>query len=60
MLLFLNFSYSQQYKFSGVILDEKGNSVPYVNLLDSISLLGTSADYDGNFELLLVKSQKLE
>ena len=55
MLLFLNFSYSQQFKFSGVILDEKGNSVPYVNLVDSISLLGTSADYDGNFELLLVK-----
>ncbi|MDG2369894.1 MAG: TonB-dependent receptor [Flavobacteriales bacterium] len=55
MLLLFNFSYSQQYKFSGVILDENGNSVPYVNLLDSISLSGTSANFEGNFELFLAK-----
>ena len=56
VLISFNLCYSQQCKITGVIVENNETPVPYVNLLDTLTLVGTSSNFDGEFELVLTKN----
>lgn len=63
MMLFLGFSvatFGQKLKVSGIVTDSQtGSSIPGVSVTIKSSNLGTTADFDGNYEIQVNKNEIL-
>lgn len=51
LLLFTNYTYSQQVKLSGKLIDQKDDPIPNANVVLENTNYGTTTNQDGEFEL---------
>ncbi|PKD18653.1 ferrichrome-iron receptor [Salegentibacter salinarum] len=51
LLLFTSYTYSQQVKLSGKLIDQKDDPIPYANVVLENTNYGTTTNQDGEFEV---------